>query len=173
ALAAIEPAVPVRADMLDALDIPGPFEIGRIERPRHREALLWQFPCRLAQQLFEHRLTVGAVGAEIGQGPVRLPSRYWPVLLGIDRAIKRSRCPRATPTPPPAAGAVAEDLGWGATPGGGARAKARGAPRLTAARSEETPPGDRGPARAREAGEGGEDAIDRATTRGKTGDGRK
>ena len=60
-----------RRQMLDALDIGGPVDVGRILRSGDDEAARRPLPRRLDQQPLERRLAIGAVGAEIAEIPAQ------------------------------------------------------------------------------------------------------
>ena len=84
----VEARVIGRGEVLDALDVRRPGDVGRIERPGDGEAPVGRAAGRLEEQAVEGRLAVGAVGAEVGEVPAGghgLPS----VGGGIDRAEER------------------------------------------------------------------------------------
>src|SRR5439155_15912497 len=60
------------SDVLDTVQIARPGQLRRVERTRYREPAPRPTVRRPADQPVEHRLTVGAVGAEIAEIPMDL-----------------------------------------------------------------------------------------------------
>jgi 2-alkenal reductase len=65
ALGVVEVSMRVRGQMLDPLDIGGPVDVRRIQRPGDRKAALGPGAGRLAQQPLELRLPIRTVGAHV------------------------------------------------------------------------------------------------------------
>ena len=85
----VEARVIGRGEVLDALDVRRPGDVGRVERPGDGEAPVGRAAGRLEEQAVERRLAVGAVGAEVGEVPAGgdLPPS---VGGGVDRAVERA-----------------------------------------------------------------------------------
>src|SRR5438477_5635417 len=96
-LTRIKPPVAAGTDMFYALDIGRPRDFGGIEGAGYCEKLLRTVAGGAAHQLFEGRLAVSAVGAEVTHVPDRVCGGRR-MAVGIDRAIKHSRCARMVPT---------------------------------------------------------------------------
>src|SRR5207253_1164254 len=76
------------SNVLNALEIIWPRQVGRVERTRYGEATSRPTARRRAHKLFERPLTVGAVGAEIAEIPVGL-QRTWTMAVWVDPAVER------------------------------------------------------------------------------------
>src|SRR4051812_47461155 len=79
--------------MVDALDVLRPIDGDGILRSSNAEFKVRETACGLDQQIFERRLAIIAVGAEIGEVPaLRQTERR--ISVGVDGAIERPRAGR-------------------------------------------------------------------------------